>query len=125
MIGLAPHGDLQFRVWFVLLHEVSPRKVFVMYDMIAWMGFGLIGFTSFPCAFWHDDIRVMAIAHGRKAESLVFCGLVGIMDPPRTSAITFAETMQVCARRSRETLAYNVPRAWKYTIFARTHIRYS
>lgn len=43
-------------------------------------------------------IRVMAIAHGTKAESLIFCGLVGIMDPPRTSAITFAETMQVRAR---------------------------
>eukprot|EP00904_Undaria_pinnatifida_P004944 jgi/Undpi1/157/HiC_scaffold_1.g00154.m1 len=43
--------------------------------------------------------RVMAIAHGTKAESLIFCGLVGIMDPPRTSAITFAETMQACSTR--------------------------
>ncbi|CAM9587881.1 unnamed protein product, partial [Laminaria digitata] len=43
--------------------------------------------------------RVMAIAHGRKAESLVFCGLVGIMDPPRTSAVTFADTMQACSTR--------------------------
>lgn len=62
----------------------------------------------------------MAIAHGREADSLVFCGLVGIMDPPRTSAITFAETMQVCARPLRETLTY-VPRTSKHGIFARAH----
>lgn len=37
----------------------------------------------------------MAIAYGKSIESLVFCGLVGIMDPPRQSAIHFVETMQV------------------------------
>lgn len=79
--------------------------MFLTYNIISWTVF-----HRFLCAFCHYDInhvRVMAIAHGRKAESLVFCGLVGIMDPPRTSAITFAETMQVCARPWRETLTYN------------------
>lgn len=39
--------------------------------------------------------RVMAVARGKREDSLVFCGLVGIMDPPRASAIAFAERMQV------------------------------
>ena len=39
--------------------------------------------------------RVMAVAYGKTAESLVFCGLVGIMDPPRPSAIEFVKTMHV------------------------------
>lgn len=39
--------------------------------------------------------RVMAVARGTRADSLFFCGLVGIMDPPRASAIKFAERMQV------------------------------
>lgn len=39
----------------------------------------------------------MAVAYGKTPESLVLCGLVGIMDPPRQSAIQFVETMQVGA----------------------------
>ncbi|CBJ31177.1 testis secretory pathway calcium transporting ATPase [Ectocarpus siliculosus] len=43
--------------------------------------------------------RVMAVACGTRADSLFFCGLVGIMDPPRASAIKFAERMQACSTR--------------------------
>eukprot|EP00903_Cladosiphon_okamuranus_P015918 g14703.t1 len=43
--------------------------------------------------------RVMAVACGKSEDSLVFCGLVGIMDPPRASAIAFAERMQACSTR--------------------------
>ncbi|CAM9663245.1 unnamed protein product [Scytosiphon promiscuus] len=43
--------------------------------------------------------RVMAVARGKNAGSLVFCGLVGIMDPPRPSAIAFADRMQACSTR--------------------------
>ncbi|CAM9192901.1 unnamed protein product [Hapterophycus canaliculatus] len=43
--------------------------------------------------------RVMAVARGRSADSLVFCGLVGIMDPPRPSAVAFADKMQACSTR--------------------------
>lgn len=39
--------------------------------------------------------RVMAVARGNTEDSLVFCGLVGIMDPPRASAIAFADRMRV------------------------------
>lgn len=54
---------------------------------------------SFPCCClapaWLLLSRVMAVARGNKEDSLAFCGLVGIMDPPRASAIAFAERMQV------------------------------
>eukprot|EP00752_Nemacystus_decipiens_P005424 g4916.t2 len=43
--------------------------------------------------------RVMAVARGTREDSLVLCGLVGIMDPPRASAIAFAERMQACSTR--------------------------
>lgn len=43
--------------------------------------------------------RVMAIAFGSSEDALVFGGLVGIMDPPRPSAVKFAETMQACSTR--------------------------
>ncbi|CAM9720643.1 unnamed protein product [Pylaiella littoralis] len=43
--------------------------------------------------------RVMAVASGKTVDALVFCGLVGIMDPPRASAIAFADRMQACSTR--------------------------
>lgn len=51
-------------------------------------------FLFLPLILWHMN-RVMAIAFGSSEDALVFGGLVGIMDPPRPSAVKFAETMQV------------------------------
>lgn len=54
-----------------------------------------VSMISINGALTDDDKRVMAVAYGKSPEALVLCGLVGIMDPPRQSAIQFVETMQV------------------------------
>lgn len=77
----------------------SPRRSFcsVAHSCIEWSP------RLFPLPLCHahgarllPSFRVMAVARGKSADSLVFCGLVGIMDPPRPSAVAFADRMQVC-----------------------------
>ncbi|CAM9236671.1 unnamed protein product, partial [Discosporangium mesarthrocarpum] len=43
--------------------------------------------------------RVLAVAYGSRIEAMTFCGLVGIMDPPRPSAATSVREMQVSGTR--------------------------